>query len=325
MTTATKHEAAIEVSGLGCTYGDFHAVRDLNLTVPTGELFALLGTNGAGKTTAMETIEGHRKADTGKVSVLGLDPIADRQRLRPRIGMMLQESGFANDLSVRETLDLWLSMSAGEHARKPQRSFTIDNALERVDLTDRAQTRVVQLSGGQKRRLDLALATVNRPEVLFLDEPTTGLDPESRERTWELIADLQRDGSTIVLTTHYLEEAERLADRIAIMHAGQIATEGTLRELVGGTFSRIGFRQPDRLDTPDVEREVRTAVDPASIRISQGARFELEVSDAHLSMRRLLDWADSRQLRIDDLTVSRGSLMDVFNSISSSPESQEIR
>src|SRR5690606_17831088 len=160
-------DTVIEARGLSCVYGEFTAVRDVDLTVHRGELFALLGTNGAGKTTTMETLEGHRAADGGQVRILGLDPVADRAALRPRLGIMLQETGFAGDLTVRETVDLWASLTTNPGPT--------DEALERLSLGDRAGTRVVQLSGGQRRRLDLALATLNRPEVLFLDEPTAGL------------------------------------------------------------------------------------------------------------------------------------------------------
>src|SRR5690606_14972506 len=158
-------DTVIEARGLSCVYGEFVAVRDLDLTVRRGELFALLGTNGAGKTTTMETLEGHRAADGGQVRVLGLDPQRDRAALRPRIGMMLQETGFAGDLTVRETMQMWASLTS--------RPDPVADVLERVELADRADTRVVQLSGGQRRRLDLALATLNSPELLFLDEPTS--------------------------------------------------------------------------------------------------------------------------------------------------------
>lgn len=297
---------AIEAIGLRCSYGDFEAVKGIDLAVRPGELFALLGTNGAGKTTTMETLEGHRRASGGQVSVLGLDPGSDRSRLRRRVGIMLQESGFAGDLTVRETVELW--------ARLTTDPSPTDAALERLELTDRADTRVVQLSGGQKRRLDLVLATLNRPEVLFLDEPTAGLDPESRARTWEVIRDLRASGTTVVLTTHYLEEAEQLADQIAIMHEGRIATRGTLADVVGDAPAAISFRLTD-LDGPRTERELSTVVAPNALRID-GDAVHLDVDDLQVGLGRLLAWAEDHDHRLDRLNAREASLDEVFSRIS---------
>jgi len=299
-------DTVIEARGLSCSYGDFAAVQDVDLTVRRGELFALLGTNGAGKTTTMETLEGHRAADGGTVSVLGLDPRRDRPTLRPRIGMMLQETGFAGDLTVRETLEMWAALTT--------RPDPVADVLARVELTDRAATRVVQLSGGQRRRLDLALATLHRPEVLFLDEPTSGLDPESRERTWGLVRDLIADGTTVVLTTHYLEEAESLADRIAIMHRGRVVREGTLEQIVGAAPARISFRAPHE-DGAALERELRTVVDPLDLQV-QGDQLRLEVADLQPALGRLLRWADQHDHRLGRLHAQEASLSEVFTHIS---------
>lgn len=299
-------DTVIEARGLSCSYGDFAAVQDVDLTVHRGELFALLGTNGAGKTTTMETLEGHRAADGGTVSVLGLDPRRDRPTLRPRIGMMLQETGFAGDLTVRETLEMWAALTT--------RPDPVADVLERVELTDRAGTRVVQLSGGQRRRLDLALATLHRPEVLFLDEPTAGLDPESRERTWALVRALIANGTTVVLTTHYLEEAESLADRIAIMHRGHVVREGTLEQIVGAAPARISFRAPHD-DGAALERELRTVVDPLDLQV-QGDQLRLEVTDLQPALSRLLRWADQHDHRLGRLHAQEASLSEVFTHIS---------
>ncbi|MBC9227059.1 ATP-binding cassette domain-containing protein [Aeromicrobium sp. 636] len=299
-------DTVIEARGLSCSYGDFVAVRDLDLTVHRGELFALLGTNGAGKTTTMETLEGHRGADGGQVRVLGLDPQRDRAALRPRIGMMLQETGFAGDLTVRETLEMWAALTT--------RPDPVDDVLKRVELADRADTRVVQLSGGQRRRLDLALATLNRPEVLFLDEPTAGLDPESRERTWGIVRDLLAGGTTVVLTTHYLEEAESLADRIAIMHGGRVVREGTLEQIVGAAPAQISFRAPVA-DGARLERELRTVVDPQDVQV-QGDLVRLGVADLQPALGRLLGWADQHGHRLGRLHAQEASLSEVFTRIS---------
>lgn len=319
----TETDTAIDVVDLSCSYGDFEAVRGINLSIARGELYALLGTNGAGKTTTMETLEGHRAANGGSVSVLGFDPVADRSDLRPRVGMMLQESGFANDLTVEETIRMWLQLSSSPRAASSVRESTMAAVLKRVDLSDRATSRVVQLSGGQKRRLDLALAIVNEPEVLFLDEPTTGLDPESRQRTWEIIRELRRGGTTIVMTTHYLEEAEQLADRLAIMHAGRIAVEGTLSEMMLEQPTRVSFRRPAGVDGADMERELRTALDPRAMRWDESSTVRLEVDDAHVSLRRLIGWADSHGHRLDELAVTGASLNEIFSRISGSDSTQE--
>lgn len=296
----------IEARGLTCSYGDFTAVQDVDLTVHRGQLFALLGTNGAGKTTTMETLEGHRAADGGQVRVLGLDPQRDRAALRPRVGMMLQETGFAGDLTVLETMQMWAALTS--------RPDPVSDVLARVELTDRAETRVVQLSGGQRRRLDLALATLNRPELLFLDEPTSGLDPASRERTWSIVRDLLADGTTVVLTTHYLEEAESLADRLAIMHRGRLVREGTMEQIVGTAPAQISFRSPID-DGARLERELRTVVDPLGLGI-RGDHVQVEVTDLQSSLGRLLRWADQHDHRLGRLHAQEASLAEVFTRIS---------
>ena len=195
----------------------FEAVSGVDLQVHRGELFALLGTNGAGKTSLLEVVEGLARPTGGTVRVFGKDPYRQRAQVRPRIGIMLQEAGFPADLTTIETARMWAGTLA---APRP-----VEEALELVALRGRADVPVSSLSGGERRRLDLALALMGRPEVLFLDEPTTGLDPESRRSAWDLVRGLLDDGTTVVLTTHYLEEAERLADRLAIMHGGRIVQE----------------------------------------------------------------------------------------------------
>ena len=216
---------AITVHGLRKRYGQLDAVGGLDLTVGPGEVFALLGPNGAGKTTTVEILEGHRVRDSGEVSVLGVDPGTAGRAWRARIGIVLQTVNDAAELTVRETVRHF----AGYYpdSRDP------DEVIELVGLTEKAGARVRTLSGGQRRRLDVALGVVGRPELLFLDEPTTGFDPEARRQFWDLIRMLAQDGTTILLTTHYLDEAEALADRVAVIAGGVIVAEGTPATLGG--------------------------------------------------------------------------------------------
>ncbi|GGJ43329.1 ABC transporter ATP-binding protein [Streptomyces brasiliensis] len=233
-----EHEHVIEVTGLRRVYGGgFEAVRGIDFSVARGEIFALLGTNGAGKTSTVELLEGLAPPSGGRVRVLGHDPHRERAAVRPRTGVMLQEGGFPSELTVTETVRLWAGCTSGA---RPERE-----ALALVGLTGRAGVRVKQLSGGERRRLDLALALLGEPEVLFLDEPTTGLDAEGRRDTWDLVRALRDGGTTVLLTTHYLEEAEGLADRLAILHEGRIATAGTPAEVTADRPSRISFGLPE--------------------------------------------------------------------------------
>ncbi|GII91278.1 ABC transporter ATP-binding protein [Sinosporangium siamense] len=310
------HDLAIEVGGLHQRYGSFEAVRGISFSVRQGELFALLGTNGAGKTTTMEVLEGFAKPGDGQVRVLGLDPWRQRRALRPRMGILHQDAGFIGDLTVAETVDMWRGMSADAGRG------TIDNALALVDLENKAKTKVRQLSGGQKRRLDLALAVLARPEVLFLDEPTTGMDPEARVATWRVIQSLRTEGTTVLLTTHYLEEAERLADHLAIMHEGRIHTYGTVDEVVAAAGDQVTFR-------------LAVSAAEAKTRFPQGLPFVAgnaplvtyaadhlqavyTLDDGHpgdraqAAMRTLLSWSDQSGVTLERLEVRRGTLEDVF-------------
>ncbi len=315
-----KHTSnAITATGLRCFYGTFEAVRGVDLSVAHGEIFALLGTNGAGKTTTLETLEGHRAATSGAVQVLGLDPFCQRRALRPRVGIMLQESGFAGDLTVKETVALWLRLSSSEAASPANRARTITTALDSLELSNRAETRVQQLSGGQRRRLDLILATVNRPELLFLDEPTTGLDPESRERTWDVVQRLHRDGTTILLTTHYLEEAEAMADRIAIMHHGRIAVTGSIPEVLAAQPARIRFQLPD--GAPSIETLTTSLRLSPQENITTDGRglCTINTGDLDDSLFRLLSWARTQDHRLHRLSATEASLAEVFRSVSILP------
>ena len=295
-------EPAVDVEGLRQSYGDYEAVRGVSFTVARGELFALLGTNGAGKTTTLEVVEGYRAPTAGRVRVLGLDPYADGPLVRRRIGVMLQEGGFFNELTVRETVDSWRGFISG--ARRTEQ------VLEQVDLAARARTRVGQLSGGERRRLDLALAVLNGPELLFLDEPTTGMDPEARRNTWRLVKELRAAGTTVVLTTHYLEEAQQLADRVAIMTEGRIAATGTVAEVLSGRGSRISFPVPPRLhqvDLPELPdgRPVFEG-DPGH----ETAVYAVERTAPALAA--LHRWAGAAGVELDGIEVRSASLEDVF-------------
>ena len=214
---------AIEVTDLRKSYGSVRAVDGVSFTVEPGEVFALLGPNGAGKTTAVEILEGNRRRTAGTVNVLGFDPQVGGQRFRERIGIVLQEAGLEDDFTVRELVRYFRAMY-------PRRLDT-DAVIELVGLTDKGNARVKTLSGGQRRRLDLALGIVGDPDVLFLDEPTTGFDPAARRHAWELVEMLRNLGKTVLLTTHYLDEAEHLADRVGVLVSGKLVTVGTPAEI----------------------------------------------------------------------------------------------
>ncbi|RRO15471.1 ABC transporter ATP-binding protein [Saccharopolyspora rhizosphaerae] len=284
----------IEVDGLRCRYGDFEAVQGVGFAVRRGELFALLGTNGAGKTTVLETVEGHREPAGGRVRVFGVDPSRDR-RIRRRTGIMLQDSGFAGDLTVRETAELARRMRT-----EPS---DVDGALAALGLDPRRDVRVRQLSGGEKRRLDLALALLGEPELLFLDEPTVGMDPESRRTTWEIVRGLLARGTTVLLTTHYLEEAERLAHRLAIMHQGRIAVEGRLVDVLADHPARITFTAPE-VPLPPL----------AGTATRRGPRVEIRTPHLQQDLLAVLAWADGH-VDLSGLRAHPASLEEVFQSV----------
>lgn len=240
VSTDSAIDHVIDVRGLRRRYGGsdgFEAVRGIDFHVDAGELYALLGTNGAGKTSTLEVVEGLAPPSDGTVRVLGMDPWTSRRDVRPYTGVMLQSGGFPSNLTVRETAQMWSGTLAV--------SRPVEEALEMADIAHRADVVISQMSGGERRRLDLAIALLNRPRVLFLDEPTTGLDPESRRNLWSLITDLKNDGTAIILTTHYLDEVESLADRLSIMHRGVIRVQGTPAEIVSDQPSSIRFATVD--------------------------------------------------------------------------------
>ena len=228
--------AAISVHGLRKSYGDYEAVRGISFEIPEGEVFGLLGPNGAGKTTAIEILEGYRPRDAGEVDVLGFDPGRAGPAFRERIGVVLQQSQLWPTITVAETH----RMFAGYYDRPRD----VDEVIKLVGLEEKRDARVKTLSGGQKRRLDLGVALVGDPDLVFLDEPTTGFDPAARRAAWDMIRALRSLGKTILLTTHYLDEAEQLADRVAVLREGQIIREGTPAELTGATNeTEVRYRQ----------------------------------------------------------------------------------
>jgi ABC-2 type transport system ATP-binding protein len=312
-TVSENRAPAIQVHDLRFNYGDFEAVKGISFEVAPGELFALLGTNGAGKTTTIEVLEGFRRPAKGEVWVLGLDPGGHPAPLRARVNAVLQHSGTYPELSVAETIDLARDLTPRPRPRA--------EVLEFVDLAEKAATRAGRLSGGERRRLDLALAIVTRPEVMFLDEPTTGMDPEARRATWEVMNRLRSEGTSILLTTHYLEEAERLADRLAIMHHGEIRVRGTLEEVVTSRGDGIAFRLPDAVHTEDLpvlpgearaEAEVRSGEPWVQYRVHGENDAE---ERAHHALTVLLRWAEDAGVTLQNLEVRSASLEDVFLSV----------
>ncbi|MDS1272279.1 ABC transporter ATP-binding protein [Lipingzhangella sp. LS1_29] len=298
-------ENVIDVTRVWRRYGSgrfaFDAVRGISFSVARGELFGLLGTNGAGKTSTIELMVGLGQPSSGSIRVFGQCPVRDRRTIRPRQGVMLQRSGLAQDLTVAETLHMWAGCTS--HPR------SVDAALTSVGLHDRKRVAVKNLSGGEQRRLDLAMATIAEPELLFLDEPTTGMDPEGRHATWQIIRKLKETGTTIVLTTHYLEEAEMLADRLAIMHAGQIAAAGTLPEIIDQHPSRISFEFPAGFVASDFPPAEQFGADWVHER---GRRIEFSTTNLQFTATELLTWARSRNMTLTGLDARSASLEEAF-------------
>lgn len=295
-------DQVIDVTDLRRVYGGgFEAVRGVSFSVGRGELFALLGTNGAGKTSTVELLEGLAAPAGGRVRVLGHDPYAERGAVRHRIGVMLQEGGFPSELTVAETVRMWAACTSGARPAA--------EALEIVGLGKRAGVRVKMLSGGEKRRLDLATALIGQPEVLFLDEPTTGLDAEGRRETWELVRALRDNGTTVLLTTHYLEEAESLADRLAIMHEGRIAAEGTIADVVAAQPSQVSFALPAGYFVGDLPPLGELGVSEHEI---DGGRIRLRTHELQRTATGLLVWARDANVELGRLDVRAASLEEAF-------------
>ncbi len=289
----------ISVKGLTKSYGDFQAVKGIDLEIEPGEVFAFLGPNGAGKTTTVEILEGYRARTGGQVSVLGEDPANAGRAWRGRIGVVLQECKPDPFLTVQETLSLF----AGYYAS----ARPVEETIVRVGLGDQRDQRVRKLSGGQQRRLDVGLALIGDPELIFLDEPTTGFDPTARRNAWDLIAGLRDLGRTVFLTTHYMDEAQALADRVAIISGGQIVAAGPPSELGGRAEAptEIGFRLSagrTAADLPGGLGEVTTGKD----------RITVSTKEPVGGLNRLTGWALSEGVELEALTVARPSLEDVY-------------
>jgi len=291
----------ISVERLRKSYGSLQAVYEVSFAIGRGEIFALLGPNGAGKTTTVEILEGYRAGDSGVAHVLGLDPIRDAGALKPHVGVMLQEDGVYPGLSASELLRLYASYYA-EPRNPPE-------LLERVGLTSVAGTRCRRLSGGQKRRLALALALVGRPAVLFLDEPTTGMDPQARLATWEILREERTQGTTVLLTTHFMDEAERLADRVAIMDAGRIVALDRPAALTGSASAgQIRFLAEPGLDCSEI---ARLAGADTAREVEPGV-YVIQTARAHDLLVALTVWLRDRGVLPSEVRVGHGSLEEVF-------------
>lgn len=311
-TSPSDNIDRIEVRGLRRSYGTgegaFEAVRGIDLVVAAGTVVALLGTNGAGKTSALEVMEGLARPTAGRVRVLGLDPVKDRAEVRRRMGVLLQTSGFPADLTVAETLRMWASTMT---SARP-----VAIAMAELDLAGRADVRVRSLSGGELRRLDLACTLLGDPDVVLLDEPTTGLDPQSRRRVWDLVSALRDRGRSVLLTTHHLEEAEELADRVAIMHAGRIVREGTPEQLGAEQPSTIRFQNaPAAVGLDNLPGAIAVTVDRDTTTVY--------THDLQTTLHALLGQVDLAGARLLNLDARHASLESVFLAIASGDISSE--
>ena len=302
MTTAPyTTEAVIRVDGLRKLYGDLVAVDGITFDVRPGEVFGLLGPNGAGKTTTVEVLEGLRKPDGGSVAVLGVDVVNDSAALKPRIGVSLQNAALYPKLTVVELLDLFATFYP--------KSRPTDELIELMDLGEKRKSRTQELSGGQKQRLSVALALVGDPELVFLDEPTTGMDPAARRMLWDVIERMKGDGRSVLLTTHYLEEAEILCDRIAIMDHGKILELGTVNELVDRRFHERAVRF-DAIEGLDDAR--LTAMPGVTSTVREDGEVVLYTRDVPATIGAVLDASEELGKEPGNLAVRRATLEDVF-------------
>ncbi|HLK00025.1 MAG TPA: ABC transporter ATP-binding protein [Streptosporangiaceae bacterium] len=289
-------ELAVQVRGLVKSYGSVHAIRGIDLDIRRGEVFALLGPNGAGKTSTVEILEGYRHRDAGEVSVLGFDPQRQRARIKPRTGIVLQTTGVEPYLKVAETLRMYAGFYPNPRP--------VAELLTLTGLTAKRDARVAKLSGGQKRRLDVAIALAGDPDLLFLDEPTTGFDPSARHEAWEVIRNLSSLGKTVLLTTHYMDEAQQLAHHVAVIADGQIVASGTpdtlgRRDLAS---ARVRFRVPDGIAPPD----------GLGCTADQAGYTAFSSDDAVRDLHRLTGWAIEQRITLDGLEVTRPTLEDVY-------------
>jgi ABC-2 type transport system ATP-binding protein len=302
---------AIQVSGLRKAYGELEAVRGVSFEVARGEVFCLLGPNGAGKTTTVEILEGYRLRTGGEVRVLGRDPAAGERELREAVGIVLQQCGVQSDLTVRELVEMY--------GRYHERSRPVDEVIALVELTEKRNVRAKDLSGGQRRRLDLALALVGDPELIFLDEPTTGFDPAARRQAWATIKSLCELGKTIFLTTHFMDEAQALADRVAVMRGGEIIASGRPDELGGRNLrpAEIRFALPsnwslgDIPDVPSVGREI------------QADRVTVFTREPVIAAHEITTWAMYHDVELAHFSVTQPTLEDIYLELTGSGDQHE--
>jgi ABC-2 type transport system ATP-binding protein len=293
---------AIEVRDLRMRYGSVEAVRGIDLEVAAGEVFGFLGPNGAGKTTTIEILEGYRARTGGDVSVLGVDPAEPTRDWRDRLGFVLQACELDPLLTVRETLSLFAGFYSAPRA--------VDEVIALVGLEEKRNDRLGRLSGGQRRRADVGVALIGDPDLVFLDEPTTGFDPAARRESWSMIAGLKALGKTVFLTTHYMDEAQHLADRVAILRAGRIVALGRPDELGAGLAAEtfVTFRAP--AGDADGLEAVRAGVTPTAE--IAGDVVTIRTDEPQAMLRRLLDWADAQRITLEHLEVRRPDLEDIF-------------
>jgi ABC-2 type transport system ATP-binding protein len=299
---AANHEFAIYVRGLRKAYGDFEAVKGIDFEVRPGEVFGLLGPNGAGKTTTVEILEGLRPRTAGDVKVLDFDPDRQKQRLKDRIGVCLQATNLPDKITVHEALQLFGAFYT--------RNIDGDACLKRLQLWEKKDAAYATLSGGQKQRLAIALALINDPQLLFLDEPTTGLDPQVRLEIRDLIEELKAEKRTIVMTTHYIEEAERLCDRVAIIDSGVIIASGSPRELQAKSANQaaieISLAQPWQGDLPAWPHAVRSTLS------ADGRQIKVQSEHPARTLVEMVKWVDAQRIDLEDVHLTRPTLEDVF-------------
>jgi ABC-2 type transport system ATP-binding protein len=293
-------DAAIAVRGLRKSYGRHEAVRGIDFAVERGEVYGFLGPNGAGKTTTIEILEGYRQRSAGEVSVLGVDPARPTRAWRDRIGLVLQECELEPLLTVGELVTMFSELYS--------RPRPVADTIELVGLADKRDARVGTLSGGQRRRVDVAVALVGDPDLVFLDEPTTGFDPSARRGAWNMIEGLKGLGKTIFLTTHYMDEAQHLADRVAILRGGRIVAEGAPDQLGGGDLGQavIRFSLPAGVSPDELRAEVKTPVE------ASGNQLSITTGRPQTALYRLTGWAEREGIELAGLEVRRPSLEDVF-------------
>ena len=311
-TTHTQaEEFAIEVRDLRKSYGEVEAVRGVTFEVARGEVFCLLGPNGAGKTSIVEILEGYRKRSHGEARVLGMDPAHGQRELHERVGIVLQQCGVQNDLTVTELIEMY--------GRYHERRRPVGELIDLVELGDKRDTRARKLSGGQLRRLDLALALVGDPDLIFLDEPTTGFDPGARRQAWSTIRSLCDLGKTVFLTTHYMDEAQHLANRVAVMNAGQIIAIGRPEELGGRDLrpAEIRFTLPSSWslgDLPDIPCEQRSL---------EGDRVLVLTKEPVVAAQRITTWALDNEVDLGHFSVNQPTLEDIYLELTSPTETAQ--